>query len=805
MTAIDRTFTASATPTVTEEHIERARSRKIVDVAEDAGLKLKVRKNEHWASCCFHEEDTPSLSFNPEKNVFYCHGCGAGGDVIDFTMKHGNLGFAEAVLKLADEPAPVQPEKPRRLLSTERYEIRDEASTLEAIHLRKDFDGGKKEMPWLHPDGRPSTKDDPIEPANLSLYGVHEVGDADEVLVCEGEKAREVAKTLGIPAVGTVTGASGMPGDAALRPLIGKRTVFWADNDAEGRKHKDRTAERLIKLGQPAELVRDLIWPEAPPKGDVADFAAVGGTGDDVRARMAVAPAWVAPANANDSKSNASRLVIRSMSTVVATETDWLWRRYLARGKFHLYGGLAGDGKSTMMAWLAAIGSVGGIWPDGTDAPLFRTLFLLGEDALDDTLRPRLDVHGANPELVFAIETVLDDDGHERFFNVEKHLPLLEDAIGDYGIDVVCIDPLTTIMSGRDRNAEGDTRDALTPLIKLADRRNVAIMGLAHVGKPGPGQRTAAQRILGATAFHALARVVWMTVAAKDERMALGVVKSNLAMKPEPLLWSRAEDGPIVWHGVSEESVDELLQEGVSRAPRADAEGFLCEVLAAGSMASGDIEQQAKGAGISWRTLRRAADTIGVKKWKEGGMDGRWYWRLPDGEPVTAERNQETSEGNLATSQDADNIGGGNLANPKEYQVDNLANFHNRDNLANTAQGGQVHATTPVSPESGASGANTVMEGVQLGHTEILRVGQVPTSANGNGHAEPIPVAVLPPLTPEAAKFLALLQTAPAEELAELDAYRAELAQTPDTDPLVADERLALAHFDSMQAIEAAS
>ena len=147
-------------------------------------------------------------------------------------------------------------------------------------------------------------------------------------------------------------------------------------------------------------------------------------------------------------------------------------------------------------------------------------------------------------------------------------------------------------MPGTDRNAEGDTRDSLTPLMKLAERRNVAIVGIAHVGKPSPGNRTAAQRILGATAIHAMARVVWMTARADDGRMVLGVVKSNLAMKPDPLMWSRAEDGPITWHGVSDQNVEDLLQGAVSKAPRADAEGFLRELLAAGSMASGDVERE---------------------------------------------------------------------------------------------------------------------------------------------------------------------------------------------------------------------
>src|SRR5215203_6203396 len=101
-----RTLTASVTPLVTDEQIEQARARKIVTIAEDGGLDLKRVKNEYWALCCFHDESTPSLSFNPKKNAFYCHGCQKGGGIIDFVMARDNLDFAAAVLKLADEPPP---------------------------------------------------------------------------------------------------------------------------------------------------------------------------------------------------------------------------------------------------------------------------------------------------------------------------------------------------------------------------------------------------------------------------------------------------------------------------------------------------------------------------------------------------------------------------------------------------------------------------------------------------------------------------------------------------------------------------
>ena len=53
--------------------------------------------------CPFHREKTPSFSVNPDKQIFYCFGCGEGGDVFSFLMKINNTGFPEALKMLAEK------------------------------------------------------------------------------------------------------------------------------------------------------------------------------------------------------------------------------------------------------------------------------------------------------------------------------------------------------------------------------------------------------------------------------------------------------------------------------------------------------------------------------------------------------------------------------------------------------------------------------------------------------------------------------------------------------------------------------
>ncbi len=140
-------------------------------------------------------------------------------------------------------------------------------------------------MRWVSPDGRPGLDGRRVE--ELPLFGserLRELSDGTALIVCEGEKAAEAARQLG-PAVGTVTGASGVPGIDALRPLCRFRVLLWPDNDEAGRSHMKRVAERLTTLGAQVEI---LEWPEAPEKGDAADF--VARFGSEAAARFSELP-----------------------------------------------------------------------------------------------------------------------------------------------------------------------------------------------------------------------------------------------------------------------------------------------------------------------------------------------------------------------------------------------------------------------------------------------------------------------------------------------------------------------------------
>lgn len=72
----------------------------IVDIVSEI-VSLRRAGRNLLGLCPFHAEKTPSFTVSPDKQIFHCFGCGAGGNAIDFLMKHGGLSFPEAVADLA--------------------------------------------------------------------------------------------------------------------------------------------------------------------------------------------------------------------------------------------------------------------------------------------------------------------------------------------------------------------------------------------------------------------------------------------------------------------------------------------------------------------------------------------------------------------------------------------------------------------------------------------------------------------------------------------------------------------------------
>jgi len=86
---------------IPEDIIEEVKARvNVVDVVSEHVTLKKAGRN-FVGLCPFHREKTPSFTVNPEKQIFYCFGCGEGGNAISFLMKINNMSFPESIRHLA--------------------------------------------------------------------------------------------------------------------------------------------------------------------------------------------------------------------------------------------------------------------------------------------------------------------------------------------------------------------------------------------------------------------------------------------------------------------------------------------------------------------------------------------------------------------------------------------------------------------------------------------------------------------------------------------------------------------------------
>lgn len=88
---------------IPEEKVSEIRgSLDIVDVVGEY-VQLKKQGRNYFGLCPFHGENTPSFSVSPDKQIFHCFGCGAGGNIFSFLMDLEGIGFQEAAAKLASK------------------------------------------------------------------------------------------------------------------------------------------------------------------------------------------------------------------------------------------------------------------------------------------------------------------------------------------------------------------------------------------------------------------------------------------------------------------------------------------------------------------------------------------------------------------------------------------------------------------------------------------------------------------------------------------------------------------------------
>ncbi len=332
-------------------------------------------------------------------------------------------------------------------------------------------------------------------------------------------------------------------------------------------------------------------------------------------------------------------LVIR-MADVRPEEVSWLWHPYIARRKQTLLEGDPGAGKTWLSLTIASLVSHGDPFPG--DAPGIRrepadVLYLSAEDGLGDTLRPRLDAAGADVHRVHAL--VGWQQGETQGCIWLGDLPPFEDALKAVRPALVVVDPLQAYLGASvDMRRANEVRPVLAGLAALAEQYDCAILTIRHLTKSA--QDRAVYRGLGSIDFAAAARSILL--AGQDpqnpRRRVMAHVKSSLAPLGKSIGYELRE-GRFWWTGCSDVSAEDLLRPypvDEERSAVEEAQNFLQDILAAGEKPAKEVRREAKKAGISEATLKRARVGL-VRSHKAhvvGGKRGEapWVWALIQGD-----------------------------------------------------------------------------------------------------------------------------------------------------------------------------
>jgi hypothetical protein len=325
---------------------------------------------------------------------------------------------------------------------------------------------------------------------------------------------------------------------------------------------------------------------------------------------------------------------LKRLIDVKPTPISWLWEPYIPRGMITFLSGDPGTGKTFISLAICSALTRGEHVVSRYAVEPLNVLYLTTENSPEHVLRPRFDALKGDPGRFFHLAGTLHLDGDREVYGslTLSNTEQLEDAISESQASLVVIDPLQSFLGACvDLHRSNETRPVLDGLSIIAERKNCAFLIVRHLSKGIGG--SAIYRGLGSIDLSGAARSELQ--AGKDptdpSHRILAHAKSNLGKSGDSISYSINEDGTFTWGPSSRFTADELLAAPPTEQTRSalsEAEDFLRETLGNGSQKSSDVQEQARARGITNATLRRAKDTLGVRK-RPGGFGESWLLELP--------------------------------------------------------------------------------------------------------------------------------------------------------------------------------
>ena len=301
------------------------------------------------------------------------------------------------------------------------------------------------------------------------------------------------------------------------------------------------------------------------------------------------------------------------LSDVTEKPTRYLWKPYIPLGKITLLDGLPGSGKTTLASLLASAVTRGdGLVGLEIDRPS-KVWFMSPEDTPEDTLKPKIRLHGGDDALVSFSADILEFEKDGDFAELSK-------AIKDENPRLIVIDLFAFVKN------TSSARSALLKLSALADQHDCAILGIRHITKRG--HDLAVYQGMGNVAFSGVARsILYLTEDPSDTAVRhMFHVKANCSEPGSALSFEFLEGGKLSLMGPCRLSLQELRSKQQPTGSALEkAQMFLADLLSSEPASATTVYEAATKNGIARRTIERAKKELGVTASKRGGS---WFWCL---------------------------------------------------------------------------------------------------------------------------------------------------------------------------------
>jgi hypothetical protein len=308
-----------------EAWVAKARSVRIEDECSQRGIVFngKAGKTERCGPCpkCGGED---RFAVNTKKKVFNCRGCGARGDSIALVQFLDDCDFAQACETLTGEPPPKRNGKntaarqPNKIVAAE-YPYHDADGKLAFVVERIEYvnadgsfsmKGGKRKKTFRQKRPNPDRAGEwilnvdgvPVIPYRLTEL-VEAIAADRPIIIVEGEGKADLVRSWGLPAT-CCSGGAGKWRQEHSELLRGADVILIPDNDDAGHRHVQELGAALTGI---AKRIRVLVLLELPPKGDVVDWAAAGGTRAAFDLLVDQAPDWQPPIPTGDKADQKAR------------------------------------------------------------------------------------------------------------------------------------------------------------------------------------------------------------------------------------------------------------------------------------------------------------------------------------------------------------------------------------------------------------------------------------------------------------------------------------------------------------------